>query len=467
MIKNRFADVRFQPTPAPAGVSMGQRRWRVFRHRPRQGLAVLLLALLAAVVATDGAADPGRTAYRLHGIDFSPFTGTQDPNSGARVDETQIRARLGLLMDGGRRQADWIRTYAVSGGLDQVPRIARELGFKTAAGAWLGRDPAANEVEIRGLIRLIDAGVVDLAIVGSETLLRQDLDPAALVAAIRRVRAATDDRVPVATADSYRKLLQHPEVITAGSVVMPNYYPFWEAVHIDDAIAFLHTWHLRLAAAAGGKPVIVSETGWPSGGAAIGPAEPSPENAARYFLHFVSWARAEDVPYYYFQAFDEPWKAAREGSFAAHWGVWDENGALKPGMQAVFDGATLPDDWTPTLRQGPGAPEIRLTEVPPIGGHADLLGEVRHVNPGEYNVAVYIRVGGNWWTKPEIDNPAIFIPRNGQWRADITTGEGDERADTIAAFLIPIDFAPPIVLGASELPEALAAGAVAQASAAR
>jgi exo-beta-1,3-glucanase (GH17 family) len=42
--------------------------------------------------------------------------------------------------------------------------------------------------------------------------------------------------------------------------------------------------------------------------------------------------------YYYFEAFDESWKAAYEGPQGAHWGSWTQDGTLKPGMQAVFDG---------------------------------------------------------------------------------------------------------------------------------
>ena len=68
-------------------------------------------------------------------------------------------------------------------------------------------------------------------------------------------------------------------------------------------------------------------------------AVPSPENAGLYFRNFVSWARAGEVPYFYFEAFDELWKATYEGSPNACWGIWDRRGDMKPDMRAVFKGS--------------------------------------------------------------------------------------------------------------------------------
>src|SRR5205814_8174335 len=131
---------------------------------------------------------------------------------------------------------------------------------------------------------------------------------------------------------------EHPAVIAACDVVLPNYYPYWEGVSIDTSIATLHRQHQLVVAAAQGKPVIVSETGWPSAGNVICNAVPSAANASLYFLNFVSWARANNVPYFYFTSLSENWKANYEGPQGAHWGVWTSDGVLKPGMQTVFDG---------------------------------------------------------------------------------------------------------------------------------
>ena len=122
----------------------------------------------------------------------------------------------------------------------------------------------------------------------------------------------------------------------ACDILMPNYYPFWEGVSIDNSIATLDSWHKMLVNVSGGRQIIVSETGWPSEGNTMGSAVPSPENAKRYFVGFLDWAKDNNVPYFYFDAYDEPWKAANEGLLGAHWGIWDKDGKMKPGMEEGF-----------------------------------------------------------------------------------------------------------------------------------
>lgn len=94
--------------------------------------------------------------------------------------------------------------------------------------------------------------------------------------------------MPVATADVYSELLENLDVMAECDLVLARYYPYWEGVDVDNAMAWLHARHQRVVGAAGGKDVIVSETGWPSDGNTITDAVPTSENAAYFFLNFVS-----------------------------------------------------------------------------------------------------------------------------------------------------------------------------------
>jgi hypothetical protein len=170
-----------------------------------------------------------------------------------------------------------------------------------------------------------------------------------------------------------------------------------------------------------------------------------------------------------FEALDESWKSVAEGPLGACWGVFDRTGILKPGMQAVFDGATVPDNWSGTAPVGgPGTPAITFTQVPPYGDLTQLLlGEVQHVAPASHRVAVYIFVNGGWWTKPTFVAPITPITVGGRWRADITTGGVDQDATEIMSFLIPSSYNPPIVAGQPTLPGELNNNAVASLSVTR
>ncbi|MGR3309591.1 MAG: glycosyl hydrolase family 17 protein [Candidatus Brocadiales bacterium] len=400
----------------------------------------------------------GSVTYKTHGLNFSPYIDGQDPNLGSVISEEQLRARMEIIAP----YTEWIRTFGSSSGLEKAGVVAHDMGLKAAIGAWLSSNLSANDREISNLITAAKAGQVDMAIVGSEVMLRGDLSEAQLIGYINQVKAEVPS-IPVTTADVYGEILSHPAVVSAVDVVLVNYYPYWEGIRVECAIAAIHDQHQQVTAVAGGKPVIVSETGWPSGGNRVGDAIPSPENASFYFLNFVSWARTNNVPYFYFEAFDETWKANYEGPQGAHWGVWNKCGELKLGMKDVFDGKTMPDNWSSTaIPGGSGIPTIEFPYVPPYGSFENLQGQVWHVKPADYKVAVYIKVGGGWWTKPFFGRPLTSICPGGSWTCDITTGGDDQNATKIAAYLVPNGYSPPLMRGGPTLPAELDQNAVAK-----
>jgi exo-beta-1,3-glucanase (GH17 family) len=398
----------------------------------------------------------------LFGIDFSPYQDGQSPGSGYDVPEEQLRQRMSMFIP----YSEWIRTYGCTHGLEKAGRVGRELHFKTAIGAWLSADLNANEIEIANLVQAAKAGEVDLAIVGSETLLRGDLTEAQLLGYLARVKQEIPS-LPVATADGYAQWLSHRALIQAVDAVLVNYYPFWAGTALSNAVPTLDGWHRRLASVTEAKPILISETGWPSDGNPVGKAVPSPENASRYFLNFLSWAETNQVSYFYFAAFDEAWKAATEGTVGPHWGICDTIGKMKPGAKSVFDGKTMADNWSGrAIPGGPGTPSIELTRIPAYGSFDNLEGEVLHVEWADYAVAVYIYVNG-WWSKPTFANPLTAMQVDGSWICDVTTGGIDELARAYAAYVVPIEYNPPLLAGAGALPAELDAQAVAKVVVAR
>ena len=260
----------------------------------------------------------------VHGLCFSPYLEGQAP--GVKISEAQIRARLQIIQPHTR----WIRTFSCTDGHEQTPRIAHELGMKTLVGAWLGSHRAINEREIEGAIRVARAGHADIVAVGNEVLLRGDLGEDELLAYIERVRRALPG-VSIGYVDAYFLFEKHPRVTAACDVVLTNCYPFWEGCPREQALAYMQCMVRRTQAVAGGKRVIVSETGWPDRGSAFHGAVPSVEGAMRYFVDTQLWAEQDGIEVFYFAAFDEAWKVGAEGDVGAYWGLWDKNGKPKFG----------------------------------------------------------------------------------------------------------------------------------------
>jgi len=258
----------------------------------------------------------------VHGLCFSPYLEEQAP--GSTVSEKQIRERLELI----RPHTRWVRTFSCTDGHEHTPRLAHELGMKTLVGAWLGTDPETNEREIAGAIQVAQAGHADLVAIGNEVLLREDLPEDELIACLERVRAAVPG-VPVGYVDAYYLFEKHPRVTAACDVLMTNCYPFWEGCPLEQAVAYMQDMYRRTLRVAGGKPVLVSETGWPHTGTPFHGSVPSVEGALRYFLDTCRWGREDGVEIFYFAAFDEAWKVGAEGDVGAYWGLWDKDGQPK------------------------------------------------------------------------------------------------------------------------------------------
>jgi glucan 1,3-beta-glucosidase len=258
----------------------------------------------------------------VHGFCFSPYLEGQQP--GSQVSAEQIRARLEVI----RPVTRWVRTFSCTDGHEQTPAIAHAMGMKTLVGAWLGTDAAINEREIDGVIAVAKAGHADIVAVGNEVLLREDLSEDALIAQIERVKRALPG-VPVGYVDAYYLFEKHPRVTAACDVVMTNCYPFWEGCPREQALAYMQTMVQRTRAAAPGKRVLISETGWPDQGSNFHGAVPSEEGAMRYFIDTVRWAREDGIEIFYFAAFDEAWKVGAEGDVGAYWGLWDKDAKPK------------------------------------------------------------------------------------------------------------------------------------------
>ena len=116
-----------------------------------------------------------------------------------------------------------------------------------------------------------------------------------------------------------------------------NLFPYWSGSDIDSAAADLAEAVARLKAKAGGKEVLISETGWPTAGQTIqnpgdsgSAAVPSGENAARYFEEVRAWSLETGTPVLWFSFTDEPYKAEVEGACGAHWGLLEADLTLKP-----------------------------------------------------------------------------------------------------------------------------------------
>ncbi|NVJ86232.1 MAG: MFS transporter [Algoriphagus sp.] len=258
----------------------------------------------------------------FHGLCFSPYLEGQ--NIGDTLSEEQIKRRMEIIAPHTR----WVRSFSCTDGNELIPKIAREKGLKTMVGAWLGTDKAKNEAEIAQLISLAKDGLVDIAVVGNEVLLRNELTKNEVLDYLKEVKQALPN-VPVSYVDTYFLLSQQPEIVANCDLVLANCYPFWEGCNIDQAPVYLQKMYETIKKSAAGKEVIITETGWPDSGEKMQAAIPSPENSMKYLIASNEWSQNEKIALFTFSSFDEPWKVHHEGEVGQSWGIWNKKEILK------------------------------------------------------------------------------------------------------------------------------------------
>ncbi|WP_281544612.1 glycosyl hydrolase family 17 protein [Grimontia sp. SpTr1] len=259
---------------------------------------------------------------KIHGISFSPYVDGQGP--GSKITEAQIHERLQIIAP----HVNWIRTFSCTDGNELIPKIAKEYGLKTMVGVWIDGKHEKNEEELQNAIAVAREGYVDILGVGNEVLLREDIHEDELISYIERAKAELPD-VQVGYVDAYYLFENHPRVADACEVILTNCYPFWEGCPIDFAVPYMKEMYRRAINAGKGKPVIISETGWPNEGVPERGSVPSEENALKYFVETYAWAEEENIDVFYFSSFDEAWKVEKEGAVGAYWGLWDKDGNFK------------------------------------------------------------------------------------------------------------------------------------------
>ncbi|KAF8923046.1 hypothetical protein BGZ58_003433 [Dissophora ornata] len=135
-------------------------------------------------------------------------------------------------------------------------------------------------------------------------------------------------KIPVFSSDLGRNAHQ---IVNQVDWVMSNIHPFFANTVATTATSWaIANFKNETLGAAAGKPAAISEIGWPSGpsSASQGLSVPSMDNLQTFLDSWVCLANKSNIPYFYFEAFDEPWKNsinARE----AQWGIMTVDRTLK------------------------------------------------------------------------------------------------------------------------------------------
>ena len=262
----------------------------------------------------------------IYGLGYSPFRQGQSPETGTFPTESQVREDLDILDAFTRAN----RTYGNDNVLYDIPKICDEKSIDCYVGSWICDDPTWNQGVVDRLVQISDKNfpTTKALIVGNEYLLWRGFSSEnTLIPLINQVKNKTN--LPVSTAETYNIWLQHPNLVDAVDFIGAHIHPYWEGVPIENAAQHTLNKYNLLKQTYPNKEVIIFETGWPTAGNSFGQAIPSEQNQKKFIKEFVHLAKSNDIKYFLFEAFNEPWKT-KYGEVEGNWGLYDKQRTLKP-----------------------------------------------------------------------------------------------------------------------------------------
>ena len=293
----------------------------------RRSRPALLVTLICAALTT---LPVHATEKPFSGITYAGYRSDQNPLEGRFPTPEQVSEDLEQLSAFTPR----IRTYSAREGDNDIPRAAEQFGLRVIAGAWIDGNADANRAELEAVLKQARSPAVTHVIIGNETQLRKDLSTGRLALLLEEARGRTDK--PVSAAEPWGTWMKYPELAQHVDFIAAHVLPYWENVAIEDAVDYVFLRIAQLKARFPDKPVILTETGWPSGGGNRGKSVASPENQARFMKELTTRAKAEGdrnqtegLDYFIIEAFDQPWKAVKEGQVGAYWGLFTAERAFK------------------------------------------------------------------------------------------------------------------------------------------
>ncbi|KAK4211058.1 endo-beta-1,3-glucanase [Rhypophila decipiens] len=223
---------------------------------------------------------------------------------------------------------------------------------KVWLGVWQDKNATTNKRQLEQMWDILDEygdepfkGII----VANEILFREQMtawELGTLLDSVRTKLKAKNINLPVATSDLGDKW--DSTLASKSDYIMGNIHPFFGGTPVEEAAAW--TWNFweqktQGFAKADKSKNIISETGWPSqGGTHCGGtgttkcangATAGIDELNKFMEDWVCPALNNGTEYFWFEAFDEPWKWVfnTDGQeWEDHWGIIDVNRNLKPGI---------------------------------------------------------------------------------------------------------------------------------------
>ena len=312
-------------------------------------------------------------------VSYSGYRTGQSPATAVYPSAAQIDEDLQLLVDGG---FGLIRLFDSSDLFAKI--VLQELAahpewdLKVQLGAYINPPSATNDAlnaaELVRVVALAKAypSIVLAVSVGNETMVNWSFVPVPALTMKEFIKTVRDQITqPVTTDDNWAFFANYGGEYTTDAIlanvdyVSIHSYPMMDVPYADDPAGNAYwDWRQRAAADAvraaammdasvaklqkdyaavksylaaqgyANRPIVVGETGWKAAQTSGEIYLAHPMNQKMYYERLNAWTVDAPAKIFWFEAFDEPWKAGDDG-----WGLFDVNRKARFVIRDLFTSA--------------------------------------------------------------------------------------------------------------------------------
>jgi exo-beta-1,3-glucanase (GH17 family) len=233
--------------------------------------------------------------------------------------------------------------------LDSIKSL--NLNVSLALGVWIGRDENINLHQInemKEVLRSYPRQYFESLYIGNEVLFREEQTPSQLSTYIKEAKSFVTQELkwnlPVGTSDLGSKA--NLEVMEASDFFGSNAHPFLNGDNVQNATKWVYDFvnnnvELVKNKAMKKKPpgsnidLIISEVGWPYDGGVFNGAVAGRGQMQSFLNDWICKSKQKNIPWFYFEAFDEPWKSIyhrEDAKWETEWGIFTADRHLKDGI---------------------------------------------------------------------------------------------------------------------------------------
>jgi exo-beta-1,3-glucanase (GH17 family) len=277
----------------------------------------------------------------LYGVAYSPLN-AMEPECG--ITKNEVMLDMQKLSSVTKR----VRNYGMQcEQSDLILGSIQTLGLdmKLAMGVWIGHNDTSNKLQMDAMkyvLKKYPRSLFETIFIGNEVLFREDKTTGELIEFIEDTKnflQLINYDIPVGTSEIgsliNKKLIRHCDIIGA------NVHPFFGGETVESAVDWVQNFiKYQLEPVVNKKvEIVVTEVGWPTGGGQFHKSVASVNNFKRFISNFLCQSRDFNFGWYFFEAFDEPWKEVfyvGDNKWETEWGIFNSDRSNKVEWEDLY-----------------------------------------------------------------------------------------------------------------------------------